>query len=137
MEAPRAPRVSESLGDSHHDNLRLFSTTKILDRHQARWVEELADYEFKILFRSGKQNVKADYLSRRPRFRLEEGGDGKPRPILRDSNLMREPLPEISSAGEELRYTVSSARLLSILPAWWPNGFLEEVKVASQQDPST
>ena len=44
------------------------------------------------------------------------------------------PLPEISLAGEELRFIASSARLLSIPPVKWTKEFLEEVKSAGQND---
>ena len=66
-----------------HNNLELFMTTKVLNRRQARWAQELAGYDFRIFFRPGKQNVKADYLSRRPEYRLEKGGDGTPEPTLK------------------------------------------------------
>ena len=46
-----------------HNNLELFSTTKVLNRRQACWAQELAGYDFKIFFRPGRQNIKADYLS--------------------------------------------------------------------------
>ena len=70
-----------------HNNLELFATTKILNRRQARWAQELAGYDFKIYFRPGKRNAKADYLSRRPEH-LEEGGDGRPsEPILKPEML--------------------------------------------------
>ena len=68
--------------------MELFTTTKILNRRQARWAQELAGYDFKIYFRPGKKNAKADYLSRRPEFGREEGGDGKPpEPILKQYML--------------------------------------------------
>ena len=59
-----------------HNNLELFTTTKVLNRRQARWVQELAGYDFRIFFRPGKQNAKVGYLSRRPECRLEKGGIG-------------------------------------------------------------
>ena len=137
-----------------HNNLELFATTKVLNRRQARWAQELAGYDFKIFFRPGKQNVKADYLSRRPGDRPKEEGDGQqPQSILKESNLertqqvavaigqpltgllsLRAPLPEVSSAGEGLRYIVSSARLLSLPPAPWAKEFLEDVRNAGKND---
>ena len=33
-----------------HNNLELFATTKVLNRRQARWAQELAGYDFKIFF---------------------------------------------------------------------------------------
>ena len=61
-----------------HNNLELFTTTKILNQRQARWAQELAGYDFKIYFRPGKENGKANYLSRRPAFRRERGGEQGP-----------------------------------------------------------
>jgi hypothetical protein len=40
-------------------------TTKNLSARQARWAEFLSRYHFKIMYRSGKQNEKADILTRR------------------------------------------------------------------------
>ena len=47
----------------------------LLSRRQARWAQELAQYDFKIVFRPGKFNGKADALTRRSRD-LPEEGDG-------------------------------------------------------------
>ncbi|KAI0992164.1 hypothetical protein K3495_g16022, partial [Podosphaera aphanis] len=47
-----------------HKNLEHFTTTKKLNRRQARWSELLADYDFKIVFRPGKQGAKPDALTR-------------------------------------------------------------------------
>ena len=46
-----------------------------MDHRQARWAKEFAGYGFKTYFRPGKQNEKADCLSRRPEHRLENGVD--------------------------------------------------------------
>ena len=48
-----------------HKSLEYFMTTKRLTRRQARWAEFLADYNFQITYRPGKQNDKADALTRR------------------------------------------------------------------------
>ena len=56
---------------SDHKNLEYFMTTKKLTRRQARWAEFLANYNFKIVYRPGKQNGKADALTRRPGDRPE------------------------------------------------------------------
>ena len=45
--------------------LEYFITTKRLTRRQARWAMILADYNFQITYRPGKQNGKADALTRR------------------------------------------------------------------------
>ena len=50
---------------SDHRNLLTFTTTKALNRRQVRWSEELAQYKFKIVHTPGKDNGRADALSRR------------------------------------------------------------------------
>jgi len=57
-----------------HHNLEYFTTTKVLNRRQARWVQELASIDFKIYYRPGTQNGKPDALSRRSEYRPEKGG---------------------------------------------------------------
>src|SRR5436853_528475 len=95
---------------SDHNNLEYFATTKVLNRRQARWAQELAGYDFKIYFRPGRENEKADYLSRRPAYRREEGGNKNPEKILKDSNISRDPSPCISSAGVRLSFMLSPDR---------------------------
>ena len=128
-----------------HNNLELFMTTKVLNRRQARWAQELAGYDFRIYFRPGKLNGKADYLSRRPEHRLKEEGNDKrePETILKAANFataaaaisLTTPLPEISSAGEGLRYIGSSARICSIPMTQWSETFLDEVRAEAANDP--
>ena len=48
-----------------HKNLIYFTTTKQLNRRQTRWAETLASYNFRITYRKGLENTKADALSRR------------------------------------------------------------------------
>ncbi len=48
-----------------HKNLVAFTTTKQLNRRQVRWSEELGQYKFKIQYTPGKENGRADALSRR------------------------------------------------------------------------
>ena len=40
-------------------------TTKQLTGRQARWAEALSKYYFMIMYRAGRQNAKADALTRR------------------------------------------------------------------------
>ena len=51
-----------------HKNLTFFTTTKVLNRRQVRWSELLSRYDFTITYRSGRENSKADALSRRPDY---------------------------------------------------------------------
>jgi hypothetical protein len=48
-----------------HKNLEYFTTTKTLNRRQARWSEALGSFDFLITYRPGVSNTKADPLSRR------------------------------------------------------------------------
>ena len=56
-----------------HHNLEYFTMTKVLNRRQARWAEELAGIDFRIHYRPGPQNGKPDALSRRTEYRPEKG----------------------------------------------------------------
>ena len=49
-----------------HQNLAYFRKPQKINRRQARWVAELADYRFSLCHRPGRANLKADLLSRRP-----------------------------------------------------------------------
>jgi hypothetical protein len=53
---------------SDHKNLLWFTETKVYNRRQARWAEKLSRFNFKIVFRPGKQGGKPDALSRRPDY---------------------------------------------------------------------
>ncbi|KAH0358992.1 hypothetical protein KCU65_g10159, partial [Aureobasidium melanogenum] len=58
-----------------HKNLEYFTTTKGLSQRQARWSEFLSRFDFKIIYRPGKQGVKPDALTRRSGDLPQEGGD--------------------------------------------------------------
>jgi len=47
-----------------HKNLVTFMTTKVLNERQARWMQELSQYNLKIEYRPGKQGGKPDALTR-------------------------------------------------------------------------
>ena len=47
-----------------HKALEYFMTTKQLTRRQARWAEFLSQFNFKITYRPGARNTKADLLTR-------------------------------------------------------------------------
>ena len=109
-----------------HQNLELFQTTKVLNRRQVRWAQELAGYDVRIFFHPGRQNVKADYLSCRPEYWLEKGGDRKPETILKLENIM--------PYDEHTTHLVSGARVCSIPPIQWNKEFLEEVRKTASLD---
>lgn len=59
-----------------HRNLEYFSSTKVLNRRQARWAEKLADDHFRLAYRPGKCGGKPDALTRRSGDLLGEGDEG-------------------------------------------------------------
>jgi hypothetical protein len=59
-----------------HKNIEYFITTKVLNRRQACWAQELAGVDFKILYRKGTSNSKLDTLSRYPEYCPEKAGGG-------------------------------------------------------------
>ena len=50
---------------SDHRSLEYFMTTKVLNARQVRWAEQLASFNFCIRYTPGKDNARADILSRR------------------------------------------------------------------------
>lgn len=62
---------------SDHKALEYFMTTKKLTRRQARWAEMLSEFNFQIVYRPGKQNDKADALTRRPDDRPTTDNDDR------------------------------------------------------------
>ena len=72
-----------------HSNLQTFMTKMRLSRRQVRWAQKLSEYNFKIVFREGSKNQKADALTRRSGD-LPKEGDGRTRPpeaVLRPENF--------------------------------------------------
>jgi hypothetical protein len=55
-----------------HKNLTYFTTTKELNGRQVRWAEMLADYNFRVHYKKGSENARADALSRRPDHRQQQ-----------------------------------------------------------------
>jgi hypothetical protein len=59
---------------THHKILEYFTTTKILNRRQARWAQKLAGYDFKIFYCPESSNGKPDALYRHSEYRPKRGG---------------------------------------------------------------
>src|SRR5438874_6042372 len=80
-----------------HKNLIYFTTTKELNRCQVRWWEILSPYDLNIVHRPGKENTRADALSRRSDYLkgmkpvshaiLEPKNDGNGLTINRQVNI--------------------------------------------------
>jgi len=58
-----------------HKNLEYFMKPKMLNERQIRWAALLSRFNMEILYRPGKQNVRADALSRREQDLPEDAGD--------------------------------------------------------------
>jgi len=112
---------------SDHQNLEYFTTTKILNRQQARWAQELAGIDFRIYYRPGTQNGKPDALSRRSEYRPEKGGiENQPITTILGKNHFEERLTR--------SFICSSARILSLPARKWSEGFLTRVREEGKKD---
>jgi hypothetical protein len=69
-----------------HNSLQYFMTQPSLSQRQARWVNLLVDFDFKVEYVRGLTNVVADALSRRPDHLPPEGSA----PILPSQGMLRE-----------------------------------------------
>jgi hypothetical protein len=56
-----------------HKNLLYYTTTRTLNRRQARWSLFLSEFNFVIQYRPGKEQGKPDALSRRSEYKPKEG----------------------------------------------------------------
>ena len=61
---------------SDHKNLTYFLSTKELNKRQVRWWEKLSSFDLQIVHTPGKENARADALSRRPDYIGEEKVSG-------------------------------------------------------------
>ena len=112
---------------SDHQNQENFTTTKVLNRRQARWAQELAGIDFRIYYRPGTQNGKPDALSRRSEYRPEKGGiENQPiAAVLQEKNL---------ADRRNQSFIGSSARLASLPGRKWMKEFLTEVEKEGKKD---
>ena len=60
---------------SDHKNLEYFTSTKLLNRRQARWSQFLSQFNFKIVYRPGTAGGKPDALTRRSGDLPKEGDE--------------------------------------------------------------
>jgi hypothetical protein len=84
-----------------HRNLEYFMTTKLLNRRQARWSEFLSRFNFKIVYRPGKQGAKPDSLTRRSEDLPKEGDERlqhQSQVVLKKENLPD--IPEVLAVQE-------------------------------------
>ena len=86
-----------------HKALEYFMTTKQLTSRQARWAEILSQFFFTIMYQPGKQNTKADTLTRReqdvgPQEKLK--ADFRTQSLLRPEQLDPRILEELPYSAE-------------------------------------
>lgn len=112
-----------------HKNLEYFTTTKVLNRRQARWAQELAEYHFKIIYRKGTQNGKPDALSRRPEYRPQGGDGAELQPIHR---VLKPENVDMGSLSE--RAVVSAATLKQKTAVSFAKALLDKVKATGRKD---
>ena len=53
-----------------HKCSSIFSRRKVLNMRQMRWLELIKDYDYEILYHSGKANMVADALSKKERLKM-------------------------------------------------------------------
>ena len=91
---------------SDHKNLEYFMSTKELTRRQVRWLLYLTRFDFKIVYRPGKQGAKPDALTRRS-MDLPLPGDPRleyqKQVVLKPQNLTVAPIEVTPEPLEEPR----------------------------------
>jgi hypothetical protein len=119
-----------------HKNLEYFMTTKVLNRRQAHWAQELAGVDFKIFYRKGTSNGKPDALSRHPEYYPKKGGGGDQpiQTVLNEKHFGT--ISAISTEGEGTVFCCSAVQLayLATSVSKWTKEFEEEIRQAGQQD---
>lgn len=84
-----------------HRTLENFETQKTLSRRQARWLEELSQFDMTISYIRGEDNTVADALSRLPDDPLEEVEDFDPNEVpCWQAWLARHPVASVQSSLE-------------------------------------
>jgi hypothetical protein len=109
-----------------HHNLDYFMTTKVLNRRQARWAQELAGIDFKIVYRPGSQNGKPDALSRGTEYRPLKGGNEE-QPI---STVLQE--KHFSTINE--KFILAAENLVKKKLMKWTEDFLRDVRDYGKKD---
>ena len=91
-----------------HQNLQHFLTTKKWNPRQVRWAQELANFNFKIVYCPGTRGGKPDALSRRPEYRPEEGAEHTQQSILKSEHFQ---VTLIRPAGQQGKSSAGRKRL--------------------------
>jgi len=114
---------------SDHQNLEYFTTTKVLNRRQARWIQEVAGIDFRIYYQPETQNGKPDALLRCSEYRPEKGGiENQPITTVLGKNHFAEP------NWQGRTFICSSAQLASLPMRRWEEGFMGKIKEKGRKD---
>ena len=124
---------------SDHLNLRSFASRQKLNRRQARWAGFLQDYDLCIEHRPGRQNGKADALTRRPEDAAGGRQEGIVLPSSRfagtpiENSLSQNPFPDVPGP---LVSPISLASSFHRLAAHWSSAVSQgEYQAACEKDP--
>ena len=105
-----SPHIIDVFTD--HRNLESFTSSKQLNRRQARWSQILSGYSFVIKYRPGSQNARADALSRRPDFAFHGGENDDKQPIKRiiqgEQKILAQVQCQIPIVNEVLSFKILS-----------------------------
>jgi len=103
--------------DTDHQNLQSFSTTKVWNQRQIQWVQELTNYNFKIVYRPERRGRKPYVLSRRPEYRHEEAAHDSEQSILKSEHFQISVIHQKRSAETSLtpeRHEPTSLRIMKL-----------------------
>src|SRR5690554_3038909 len=125
-----------------HANLQYFMTTKMLNRRQARWMEEMSELNFKIIYPPGSQGGKPDALTRRTQDRPpKEGGEDSKNLVDRvlNADTVHETPTEsdwnlLDAVKEGRPAMMASVHIARMHTPRFEKEFLESVKSAGQSD---
>jgi hypothetical protein len=120
---------------SAHKNLEYFTTTKVLNRRQVRYAQELAGYDFKIVYHPRNLNGKPDTLSRQLEYRPEKGDSSENgfQPIsliLKPEQLVL----KIMLEGIGIRIMILGSKLHAVPPIKFNEDLIECIVTAAMED---
>jgi len=103
--------------DTDHQNLQSFLTTKVWNQRQIQWVQELTNYNIKIVYRPERRGRKPYVLSRRPEYRHEEAAHDSEQSILKSKHFQISVIHQKRSAETSLtpeRHEPTSLRIMKL-----------------------
>jgi hypothetical protein len=110
--------------------------TKVLNRRQACWAQELAGMDFKSFYRKGTSNGKPDVLLRYLEYCPEKGGgrDQLIQTVLNEKHFGT--ISAISTRGEGTVFCCCAVQLayLATSVSKWIKEFEQEIRNVGQQD---